>query len=149
MPGILHIDMDAFYASVEEKDDPSLKGKPVIVGGASRRGVVSAASYAARKFGVHSAMPMMRAMKLCPQAIVVPPRMGRYSEVSRQVFSIFHRFTPLVEGLSVDEAFLDVEASRSLFGDGRTIATKIKAAIREELGLIASAGVAPNKFIAK
>ena len=149
MPGILHIDMDAFYASVEEMDDPSLKGKPVIVGGASRRGVVCAASYPARKFGVHSAMPMMRAMKLCPQAIVVPPRMDRYSEISRQVFSVFHRFTPLVEGLSVDEAFLDVEASRSLFGDGKAIAVKIKTAIREELGLIASAGVAPNKFIAK
>lgn len=149
MPGILHIDMDAFYASVEEMDDPSLKGKPVVVGGAARRGVVSAASYEARKYGVRSAMSMMEAMRLCPRAIVVPPRMDRYSEVSRQIFSIFHRFTPLVEGLSVDEAFLDVEASRSLFGDGATIAKKIKTAIREELGLVASAGVAPNKFIAK
>jgi DNA polymerase-4 len=149
MPTILHIDMDAFYASVEELDDPSLKGKPVIVGGKARRGVVSAASYAARKFGVHSAMPMMRAMNLCPQAIVVSPRMDRYSEISGQIFSIFHRFTPLVEGLSIDEAFLDVGASESLFGNGETIARRIKKEIREEIGLPASAGVAPNKFIAK
>ncbi len=149
MPTILHIDMDAFYASVEEKDDPSLKGKPVIVGGKARRGVVSAASYAARKFGVHSAMPMMRAMNLCPHAIVVSPRMDRYSEISAQIFSIFHRFTPLVEGLSIDEAFLDVGASESLFGDGETIARRIKKEIKDELDLPASAGVAPNKFIAK
>ncbi|MEO8878194.1 MAG: DNA polymerase IV, partial [Polyangiaceae bacterium] len=149
MPTILHIDMDAFYASVEEKDDPSLKGKSVIVGGQARRGVVCAASYAARKFGVHSAMPMLRAMNLCPHAIVVSPRMGRYSEISSAVFSIFHRFTPLVEGLSIDEAFLDVGASKSLFGDGETIARTIKKAIRDELDLPASAGVAPNKFIAK
>jgi DNA polymerase-4 len=149
MPTILHIDMDAFYASVEEKDDPSLKGKPVIVGGKARRGVVSAASYAARKFGVHSAMPMMRAMNLCPHAVVVSPRMDRYSEISGQIFSVFHRFTPLVEGLSIDEAFLDVGASESLFGDGETIARRIKKEIRDELDLPASAGVAPNKFIAK
>jgi DNA polymerase IV len=149
MSTILHIDMDAFYASVEERDDPSLKGKPVIVGGKARRGVVCAASYAARKFGVHSAMPMMRAMNLCPQAIVVSPRMDRYSEISSQIFSIFHRFTPLVEGLSIDEAFLDVGASESLFGNGETIARRIKKEIKDELGLPASAGVAPNKFIAK
>ncbi len=149
MPTILHIDMDAFYASVEEMDNPSLRGKPVIVGGQARRGVVSAASYAARKFGVHSAMPMMRAMNLCPQAIVVSPRMGRYSEISSAIFQIFHRFTPLVEGLSIDEAFLDVGASQSLFGDGETIARTIKKAIRDELDLPASAGVAPNKFVAK
>ena len=141
--------MDAFYASVEEKDDPTLRGKPVIVGGRARRGVVCAASYAARKFGVHSAMPMMRAMQLCPRAILVSPRMDRYSEISSQIFSIFHRFTPLVEGLSIDEAFLDVGASESLFGDGSTIARTIKKAIRDELDLPASAGVAPNKFIAK
>jgi DNA polymerase-4 len=141
--------MDAFYASVESMDAPELKGKPVIVGGRARRGVVCAASYEARKFGVHSAMPMMRAMNLCPQAIVVEPRMSRYSEISRQVFAIFHRFTPLVEGLSIDEAFLDVGASQSLFGDGEKIARTIKNAIRDELDLPASAGVAPNKFVAK
>lgn len=149
MSTILHIDMDAFYASVEEKDNPALKGKPVIVGGQARRGVVSAASYAARKFGVHSAMPMMRAMTLCPHAIVVTPRMNRYSEISSAIFQIFHRFTPLVEGLSIDEAFLDIGASESLFGSGETIARSIKKAIRDELDLPASAGVAPNKFIAK
>jgi DNA polymerase-4 len=146
---ILHIDMDAFYASVEELDDPSLRGLPVIVGGPSKRGVVSAASYAARPFGVRSAMPMAEAFRRCPQAIVVPPRMKRYAEISAQVFAIFHRFTPLVEGLSLDEAFLDVTGSASLFGDGATIARKIKDLIRAELGLIASAGVASCKFAAK
>ncbi len=146
---ILHIDMDAFFASVEQLDDPSLRGKPVLVGGGERRGVVAAASYEARRFGVHSAMPMAQAVRRCPQAIVVPPRGHRYSEVSAQVFAIFGRFTPLVEGLSVDEAFLDVTASQRLFGDGETIARRIRAAIREELGLTASAGVAPSKFVAK
>ncbi|MEO8799726.1 MAG: DNA polymerase IV [Polyangiaceae bacterium] len=149
MPGILHIDMDAFYASVEVKDDPSLKGKPLVVGGRSRRGVVCAASYEARKFGVFSAMPMMRALSLCPHATIVPPRMDRYSEISSAVFAIFGRYTPLVEGLSIDEAFLDVRASQSLFGDGASIARQIKDAIKRELDLPASAGVAPNKFIAK
>lgn len=149
MREILHIDMDAFFASVEQLDDPSLRGKPVLVGGAERRGVVAAASYEARRFGVHSAMPMAQALRRCPQAIVVPVRHDRYVEVSAQVFAIFHRFTPLVEGLSVDEAFLDVSASRSLFGDGETIATRIREAVREETGLTASAGVAPSKFIAK
>jgi DNA polymerase-4 len=146
---ILHIDMDAFFASVEQLDDPSLRGKPVIVGGAERRGVVCAASYEVRPFGVRSAMSMAEAMRRCPHAIVVPPRRSRYEEVSAQVFAIFRRFTPLVEGISVDEAFLDVSASRGLFGDGRTIAERIRAAIREETGLTASAGVAPCKFIAK
>jgi DNA polymerase-4 len=146
---ILHVDMDAFYASVEELDDPKLRGKPVIVGGPSRRGVVSAASYAARPFGVHSAMPMAEALRKCPQAIVVPPRMARYAEVSGLVFEIFGRFTPLVEGLSLDEAFLDVTESRSLFGDGPAIARQIKDAIARELGLTASAGVATSKFVAK
>lgn len=141
--------MDAFYASVEQRDDPSLRGKPVLVGGRSRRGVVAAASYEARKFGARSAMPMTQALRLCPDAIVVPPNMAKYAKVSAQVFEIFRRFTPLVEGLSLDEAFLDVTESRSLFGDGEEVARKIKAAILAETGLTASAGVAPCKFVAK
>jgi DNA polymerase IV len=146
---ILHIDMDAFYASVEQLDDPSLRGRPVLVGGPSRRGVVTTASYEARPFGVHSAMPMARAVRLCPQAVVVPPRMERYVEVSEAVFGILRTFTPLVEGLSLDEAFLDVTASQSLFGDGAAIARQIKDAIFEQTGIKASAGVAPCKFVAK
>ncbi|WP_394844013.1 DNA polymerase IV [Pendulispora brunnea] len=146
---IVHVDMDAFYASVEIRDDPRLAGKPVLVGGSKRRGVVLAASYEARKFGPHSAMSMAEAMRLCPQALVVPPRHDRYAEVSRSVFAIFERYTPLVEGLSVDEAFLDVTESRSLFGDGETIARAIKGDVKGELGLTASAGVAPSKFVAK
>jgi DNA polymerase-4 len=146
---ILHIDMDAFYASVEQLDDPSLRGHPVLVGARSPRGVVAAASYEARPFGVHSAMPMAQATRLCPHAVVVPPRMARYAEASEAVFEILHRFTPLVEGLSLDEAFLDVTASGSLFGDGFAIARKIKDTILEETGLKASAGVAPCKFVAK
>ena len=146
---ILHIDMDAFYASVEQNDDPTLRGKPVIVGGPSRRGVVTAASYEARPFGVHSAMPMAEALRKCPQAIVLPVRMARYAEVSGIVFEIFGRFTPLVEGLSLDEAFLDVTHSQSLFGDGAQIARQIKDAVLRETGLVASAGVATSKFVAK
>ncbi len=146
---ILHVDMDAFFASVEELDDPSLRGRPVLVGGASRRGVVAAASYAARRFGARSAMPMAEAIRRCPDAVVVAPRRERYAEVSAAVFAIFRRYTPLVEGLSFDEAFLDVTASRSLFGDGTSIARRIKAEIRGEIGLTASAGVAPCKFAAK
>ena len=149
MKQILHIDMDAFYASVEQRDDPSLRGRPVLVGGGERRGVVAAASYEARTFGARSAMPMAEAMRKCPQAVVVRPRMDRYAEVSAQVFAIFHRYTPLVQGLSLDEAFLDVTASQSLFGDGETIARRIKNEIVNELGLRASAGVAPNRFVAK
>lgn len=141
--------MDAFFASVEQRDDLSLRGKPVLVGGSSRRGVVAAASYEARRFGARSAMPMAEALRRCPQAIVVSAKHGRYGEVSEQVFRIFRRFTPLVEGLSVDEAFLDVTESRSLFGDGEAIARRIKREIREELDLTASAGVAPCKFVAK
>jgi DNA polymerase-4 len=141
--------MDAFYASVEQKDDPSLVGKPLVVGGRSRRGVVMAASYAARPFGVRSAMPMAEALRRCPGIVVVPPRMDRYAEVSASIFEIFGRFTPLVEGLSLDEAFLDVTGSGSLFGDGAAIARLIKDAIRTETGLTASAGVAPCKFVAK
>jgi DNA polymerase-4 len=149
MRQILHVDMDAFFASVEQLDDPALRGKPVLVGGQSRRGVVAAASYEARKFGARSAMPMHEALRLCPKAIVVPGRRGRYEEVSASVFAIFRRYTPLVEGLSVDEAFLDVTESRSLFGDGAAIARAIKDAIRGELSLTASAGVAACKFAAK
>src|SRR5947209_3503777 len=128
---ILHVDMDAFYASVEQHDDPRLRGKPVLVGGASKRGVVAAASYEARPFGVHSAMPVALALRRCPNAIVIPPRMARYAEVSEAVFGVLHSFTPLVEGLSLDEAFLDVTASQSLFGDGETIAKKLKQQIFE------------------
>jgi DNA polymerase-4 len=126
-----------------------LRGKPVVVGGQSRRGVVAAANYVVRKFGVRSAMPMAEALRRCPDAIVIPPRMGRYAEVSGRVFDVFRRYTPLVEGLSLDEAFLDVTASRSLFGDGAAIARRIKDEIRAELSLTASAGVARSKFVAK
>jgi DNA polymerase-4 len=146
---ILHVDMDAFYASVEQRDDPSLRGRPVVVGGRSRRGVVAAASYEVRKFGVRSAMPMAEALRLCPHVVVVEPRMHHYMEVSKQVFAVFRRYTPLVQGLSLDEAFLDVTASRSLFGDGRTIARRIKDDVKNELALTASAGVARCKFAAK
>jgi DNA polymerase-4 len=146
---ILHVDMDAFFASVEQRDDPSLRGKPVLVGGRSRRGVVAAASYEARPFGCRSAMPMMTALRLCPDAVVVSPQHGRYSEVSKQVFDIFRRYTPLVEGLSLDEAFLDVTESGSLFGDGEAIAQQIRRDIDDELQLTASVGVAACKFVAK
>ncbi len=147
---ILHVDMDAFFASVEQLDRPELRGKPVIVGGrAEDRGVVAAASYEARRFGVHSAMPMARAVRLCPQAIRVRGRMERYAEVSRAVFAVFQRFTPLVEGLSVDEAFLDITGSQRLFGPAPAIARSIKDAVRDATGLTASAGLAPTKFLAK
>ncbi|MBX3201764.1 MAG: DNA polymerase IV [Labilithrix sp.] len=149
MRQILHIDMDAFFASVEQRDDPSLRGRPVVVGGANRRGVVAAASYEAREFGVRSAMPMAEAHRRCRNLVVVPPRGGRYAEVSRQVFDVFHEHTPLVEGLSLDEAFLDVTASRGLFGDGAAIARRIKERVVETTGLTASAGVASCKFAAK
>jgi DNA polymerase-4 len=145
---ILHVDLDAFYASVEQLDDPSLRGKPVVVGG-SNRGVVLAASYEARPFGIKSAMPMARARPLCPSLVVVPPRHHRYAEISDAFFRVLGRFSPLVEGLSLDEAFLDVTGEEKLFGDGPTIGRKIKAAVREEISLVASVGVAPVKFIAK
>jgi DNA polymerase-4 len=145
---ILHVDMDAFYASVEQRDDPSLKGKPVVVGGRTR-GVVAAASYEARKFGIRSAMPMRDALRRCPVLVRVPPRMSHYQSVSKEVFSIFREFTPLVEGLSLDEAFLDVSSSLQLFGDEVRIAREIKTRIRERTQLTASVGVAPNKLVAK
>jgi DNA polymerase-4 len=147
---ILHVDMDAYYASVEERDDPSLVGKPVIVGGSAEgRGVVAAANYEARKFGVHSAMAAVRAKRLCPQAIVIKPRMDYYASVSRQIRDIFEQFTSLVEPLSLDEAFLDVTGSESIFGAAALIGQQIKQRIRSELKLVASVGVAPNKFVAK
>jgi DNA polymerase-4 len=146
---ILHVDMDAFYASVEQRDDPRLRGQPVIVGGTSNRGVVAAASYEVRKFGGRSAMPIREALRRCPHAVCVKPRMAVYRDVSHQVFAVFHEYTPIVEGLSLDEAFLDVTASLALKGDAVTIARGIKAQIRARTQLTASVGVAPNKLVAK
>jgi DNA polymerase-4 len=146
---VLHVDMDAFYASVEQHDAPALKGRPVIVGWEGARGVVAAASYEVRAFGVHSAMPMRAALQRCPHAVCVRPRMQRYQEVSRTVFGVFHEITPLVEGLSLDEAFLDVTASQALLGGAIEIAQRIKRRIRELTGLTASVGVASNKLVAK
>jgi DNA polymerase-4 len=146
---ILHVDMDAFYASVEQRDDPSLRGRPVIVGGIGDRGVVAAASYEVRRYGVHSAMPMREALRRCPDAVCVRPRIGHYADVSQQVFAVFHEFTPLVQGLSLDEAFLDVTAGTGDLGDGGQVAHEIKRRIRERTGLTASVGVAPNKLVAK
>jgi DNA polymerase-4 len=147
---ILHVDMDAFYASVEQRDRPELCGKPVIVGGSPEsRGVVSAASYEARKFGVHSAMPTSVARRLCPDAIFLPVRMQHYAAISRQIRSILESFTPLVEPLSLDEAFLDSTGTERLFGSPASVAGAIKRRVRAETNLIASVGVAPNKFVAK
>ena len=146
---IIHLDMDAFYPSVEVLDNPDLKGKPVIVGGSKERGVVSSASYEARKFGIHSAQPMARARRLCPDGIFLPVRMSRYQEISGQVLKIFHGVTPLVEPLSIDEAFLDVTGSTRIFGPPETIAKLIKKTILLQTGLTVSAGVAPSKFVAK
>jgi DNA polymerase-4 len=146
---ILHVDMDAFYASVEQRDRPELRGLPVIVGGLAGRGVVSAASYEARRFGVHSALPMATARRLCPHGVFLPVRMRRYAEVARQIRDLFFAFTPLVEPLSLDEAFLDVRGCVRLLGPAEEIARRIKERIRAETGLTASVGVAPNKFLAK
>ena len=147
---IIHVDMDAFFASVEQLDNPSLRGLPVIVGGKpGGRGVVSAASYEARVFGVHSAMPLKTALRLCPQGIFLPVRFARYGEISKHIREIFHRYTPMVEPLSSDEAFLDVKGSEGLFGSAEIIGRKIKDEILKETGLKASVGVAPNKFLAK
>jgi len=147
---IIHIDMDAFYASVEQRDDPELRGKPLAVGGSPEsRGVVAAASYEARKYGVRSAMPMARAVRRCPELLIVPPDFARYKEASQKVMRILHSATPLVEPLSLDEAYLDV--TENLWGEplATNVARRIKQRIQDELGLTASAGVAPNKFLAK
>ena len=146
---IIHVDMDAFYASVEQRDDPALRGKPVVVAWRGARSVVCAASYEARTFGVRSAMPVVRAERLCPHAVFVPPDFTRYRAVSRQVREIFLRHTDLVEPLSLDEAYLDVTVNHGGLPSATEVATRIRAAIREETGLTASAGVAPNKFLAK
>ena len=147
---ILHIDMDAFYASVEQRDEPSLRGKPVAVGGRPEsRGVVAAASYEARKFGVRSALPMSRAVRLCPELVIVPPDFARYKAVSDQIFSIFRSVTSLVEPLSLDEAYLDVTENAWNLPLGVEVARRIKTEIRQATQLTASAGVAPNKFLAK
>lgn len=146
---IIHVDMDAFYASVEQRDHPALRGKPIAVGHAGARGVVATASYEARKFGVHSAMPSAKARELCPQLIFVHSRMKHYQAVSRQVREIFERYTDIIEPVSIDEAFLDVTNNKIGAQTGLEIAKRIKKDIREELGLIASAGVSYNKFLAK
>ncbi len=147
---IIHIDMDAFYAAVEQRDNPELKGKPVIIGGSvESRGVVSTASYEARTYGVHSAMPMAEAHRLCPNGIYLPVDMQKYRRVSQQIMSIFHRFTPEVEAISLDEAFLDVTASQRLFGTAEEIGYAIKGLIKTELNLTASVGLSYNKFLAK
>lgn len=146
---ILHVDMDAFYASVEQRDNPELRGQPLAVGGTSNRGVVAAASYEARTFGVRSAMPIREARRRCPELLCVRPRMSVYRDVSRTVFRIFNAFSPLVEGLSLDEAFIDVTESQRLMGRGSDIARSIKERIASETALSASVGVAPNKLVAK
>ena len=155
MPGswrrvIAHADMDAFYASIEQLDDPELRGKPLLVGPRSNRGVVLTASYEARPFGVGSAMPMARARKLCPQAIVVPPRFERYKAISKRVMRVFGDFSPAVEALSLDEAFLDMTGAEHIFGDPEAIGSRLKDAIREATGgLTASVGISATKYVAK
>jgi nucleotidyltransferase/DNA polymerase involved in DNA repair len=150
-PTILHVDLDAFFAAVEQRDRPELRGRPVIVGGSdpTQRGVVSAASYEARAFGVHSAMPLRTAYRLCPHGVFLPVDGRKYQAASREVMAILRRFTPQVQPISIDEAFLDVTASRALFGDGETIARAIKRTVHEEVGLTASVGVAATKLVAK
>lgn len=146
---IMHIDMDAFFASVEQLDNPDLAEKPVIVGGSSNRGVVSAASYEARKFGVRSAMPMYEARRKCPRGVFVPPRRRRYQEISKTIMALLDRFSPLVEPVSIDEAFVDITGCEKIFGGPLEIGRNIKAAVRESTGLTCSVGIAPLKFLAK
>lgn len=150
---IIHVDMDAFYASVEQRDDPALRGKPVIVGADPKtgrgRGVVSAASYEARQFGVHSAQPISKAYRLCPQGIFLPVRGRRYAEVSRRIMDIFRAYTPLVETISLDEAFLDMTGTEKLLGPAKEVGRRIKGQIREQESLTASVGIGPNKLVAK
>jgi DNA polymerase-4 len=146
---ILHVDMDAFYASVEQRDDPLLRGRPVLVGGREGRGVVCAASYEARKFGCRSAMPMSQAMRLCPVAAVVKPDFAKYTAASRAIRAIFERYSPEIEPLALDEAFIDATASLAIFGSGRAIGEAIRSAVHDELRLTCSVGIAPNKFVAK
>ncbi|MCA9513565.1 MAG: DNA polymerase IV [Myxococcales bacterium] len=146
---VVHADMDAFYAAVEQLDDPSLRGRPVIVGGRERRGVVLTASYEARTFGVGSAMPMARAHALCPGAVVVPPRFARYTEISRRIMDVFGDFSPIVEPLSLDEAFIEMTGATGIFGEPLLMGMKIKAAVREATGLAVSVGVASTKYVAK
>jgi DNA polymerase-4 len=146
---ILHADMDAFYASIEQRDRPELRGRPVIVGGTSRRGVVSAASYEARVFGVRSAMPTAEARKRCPEGVFIPGDMAKYVRESRRIFAIFDRFTPAVEGLSLDEAFLDLTGSERLLGPARAVGERLRRELRAETGLAVSVGIAPVKMVAK
>jgi DNA polymerase-4 len=149
MRWIMHVDMDAFFASVEQMDHPEYQGKPLIVCGLSSRGVVSTCSYEARKYGVHSAMSTVKAQQLCPQGIFIPGRHWRYAEVSSEIMAIFHEFSPCVEPLSIDEAFLDLSGMEKLVGDVESLGEKIKARIKKDVGLTASVGLAPNKFLAK
>lgn len=146
---IMHVDMDAFFASVEMLDRPELRGRPVIVGGQSLRGVVATCSYEARRYGVHSAMPITQAHRLCPEGCFVPVRMARYKEVSEQIMAIFHELSPLVEQLSIDEAFLDVSGMELLYGCPEAVGRLAKQRIKNEIGITASVGLAPNKFLAK
>lgn len=146
---VMHVDMDAFFASIEQRDHEEYRGKPLIVGGLSGRGVVSTCSYEARRFGVHSAMPIVRAKRLCPQGIFVEGDYAHYRAVSDEIFAIFSRYAPVVELLSIDEAFLDLTGMELLMESPRAYAEKLKAEIREKTGLVASVGIAPNKFLAK
>jgi DNA polymerase-4 len=147
---IFHVDLDAFYASVEQRDDPSLKGKPVIVGAApGRRGVVSACSYEARRFGIHSAMPISQAFRRCPQGMYLPVRMGRYLDVSREVMAILGGYSPHLQQISVDEAFLDMTGTRRLLGEPEEVGVRLKTEVREKTGLAITVGIGPNKYVAK